>query len=273
MRCKKHLHDLTSGVGVCATCLRERLEPIFEAQAQTQTARVTPRCSVSVSDDFKKPEPGLIGLNFPRSVSPYVSRRKSDRLFYSTPPVGSTFPSSGAPAPAKKRLGRFWILSNFFQSRSNKSETSSREATDPSPPSAAASSPSWLSTFLPGRRQNRRRDCEKSDRVTISTENTDFSGELDHSPPGNCCMPEESPQRRNHAAAAARRSRLGSAGKTLSGLVICLSPLVRAKGLSQELGAHVVVSGAHNNHISTAATLCPNRSRKLADFGRVNHNR
>ena len=68
MRCKKHPFQAGGG-GVCATCLRDRLlvlaaerngasSPPARAQAQAPPA----------------PEPAA----FPRSVSPYVSRSKSD---------------------------------------------------------------------------------------------------------------------------------------------------------------------------------------------------
>lgn len=295
MTCKKHLQDLTSTVGVCASCLRERLEAHVQAQsqAQAQPVRVVPRSS----DELRKPEPNPPPLTFPRSVSPYVSCRKSDRdrrldrLFYSTPQVGPGFSSSacdgGRTGSSKKRLGKFWILSYLFQSRSNKHEISSRESCDPTSSSSAAS-PSRFSMILPARRQNHHEDspargrrlCQQPDRG-IPTENSNselFNG-LEQSYPGIGCLSEESPQRRlHHTPPSVKRSRLGSAGKSLSGMVICLSPLVRAspnrhwsqKGLTQELGAPVV-GGAHN-HIPTAASFCTNRSRKLADFGKVSHN-
>lgn len=288
------MQDLTSTVGVCASCLRERLEAHVQAQSQAraQPVRVVPRSS----DDLRKPEPDPPPLSFPRSVSPYVSRRKSDRdrrldrLFYSTPQVGPGFSSSacdgGRTASSKKRLGKFWILSYLFQSRSNKHEISSGESCDPTSASSAPS-PSWFSMILPGRRHDHRddsaargrRQCQQPNRG-ISTENlnSEFNG-INQSSPGSGCLSEESPQRRLHLTPpSGKRSRLGSAGKSLSGMVICLSPLVRAspnrhwsqKGLTQELGAPV--GGGAHNHITTAASFCTNRSRKLADFGKVSHN-
>ncbi|XP_061370535.1 uncharacterized protein LOC133313216 [Gastrolobium bilobum] len=299
MRCKKHSPDLSSTVGVCASCLRERLQVLVEAQAQAQaqpqahSARFVPR---AVSDDnhrLRKPETKPPPLNFPRSVSPYVSRRKSDcdrrreRLFYSTPQVGSAVSSAACDgrtaSSSKRKVGKFWILSNLFPSRSNKTEISSRESCEPS---STASNPSWFSTILSARRQNHdancaidRRRCRESDRETPVTITENFSDEVDgHSRSSSGCS-SESPRQRHQtpdvAAPSARRSRLGFAGKSVTSMALCLSPLVRAspnrhwsqKGVVQELG----VGGAH--HISTAASFCANRSRKLADFGRVNHNR
>lgn len=98
MRCKKHIADLSSGVGLCATCLRERLLELIAAQAQAQAqAQQAQLARFAIEDGLKHDPPPLI---FPRSVSPYVSRRKSDdnsatwihnQRFYSTPQVGPTY--------------------------------------------------------------------------------------------------------------------------------------------------------------------------------------
>ncbi|OIW18841.1 hypothetical protein TanjilG_25284 [Lupinus angustifolius] len=217
MRCKKHLQDLTSTVGVCASCLRHRLQPLFEAQAQQ--ARVYPRASavdvvvaaVAASDDIGKHG----------NVTRRKTDRRNDRSFYSTPQGGPIFSGEGkTPPPSssskKKKLGKLWILSNIFNSRSNKSEISSRESCDPSSSSAvAAPSPSWFSTILPGRRKNRRRECEQSDHGNPREENVSGG-----------CIGEKSPCRREKTAAIEKRWRLGLSGKRVSGMVICLSPLV-----------------------------------------------
>ncbi|CAL0329521.1 unnamed protein product [Lupinus luteus] len=253
MRCKKHLQDLSSNIGVCASCLRERLEPIFQAQAQAQQqVPVTPR----TYDDLKNNHcDDSVGLSFPRSVSPYVPRRKTDRdrrlnrSFYSTPLVDRTFSEScdgGKTTSSKKKIGKLWNFSNLFQSGSNKScdDRSSSVA-------ASTSSPSWLSTILSPHRHNKQRNCEEPNQGN-STDNR-FYNDVENSPLEN-----------HTAAVAARRSRLGSAGKKLSGMVICLSPLVRASPNRNTPMA--MVSGTHTSY-------CGNRSRKFADFGRVTHNR
>uniref|UniRef100_M0ZN37 Uncharacterized protein n=1 Tax=Solanum tuberosum TaxID=4113 RepID=M0ZN37_SOLTU len=104
MRCKKHLSDLSSSVGVCASCLRERLFAVMAAQAQAQAqARVQVQQQL-FQEDHRKSDGNPPPLMFPRSVSPYISRRKSDttpwqfqhnslpsirdQRFYSTPQVG-----------------------------------------------------------------------------------------------------------------------------------------------------------------------------------------
>ena len=97
MRCKKHLPDLTSTIGVCASCLRERLQPLLAAQAQSERST---NSDVDNNNHRRrkpklKPEENPLPLNFPRSVSPYVTHRKSDcerrreRLFYGTPQMNA----------------------------------------------------------------------------------------------------------------------------------------------------------------------------------------
>ncbi|KAK7386198.1 hypothetical protein VNO78_26239 [Psophocarpus tetragonolobus] len=303
MRCKKHLPDVTSTIGVCASCLRERLKPLLaaQAQAQAQSERVANSdhhcCRKTKTDPEDSPNPPPPPLNFPRSVSPYVARRKSDcdrdrhreKLFYGTPQVNAAVcggGGGGGGASEKRRHGgRFWILSNLFRARSNKAEASHVESCEePSPPP-----PSWFSTILPARRHSHnhnhggidKRRCRNSDRGLSPAVAENFSDEADpakdRTDSGNSS--ESSPGKQNPtaeaAAAANRRSRLGPTGKGLTGMAFCLSPLVRAspnrhwtqKGLAQEFGG----GGAH--HISNASSFCANRSRKLADFGRGAHNR
>lgn len=266
MRCKKHLPDLTSTVGVCASCLRERLQLIFEVQVQAQT-----------QDQAQPPEneknlPSL-QADFPCSVSPYVSHLKSDTrlkeiVFQTTPEVElkSSAVNDGGSGSEKRRLKRFWILSNLFRTRTNSDqescEISSSVLASASPPSA---------TTVPARRKNNnrvsdQRRCRQIDRGASPVDNFET---LDRSEFVNSS--ESSPRSRNKTTVmtTARRSKLGYAGKSLASMAFCLSPLVRAspnrnwnKGLGQELNA----GGVH--HISSAASFCASRSRKLVDLGR-----
>lgn len=311
MRCKKHISDPSSTVGVCATCLRERLIALIAAQAQPQLTRVTSRASDECS---RNPDPNPLPppLIFPRSVSPYVSRRKSDYaaawdgrgdrrdvLFYSTPQLGPTFyggecaPNNSNARSFKKRLSKFWGFSNLFRSRSEKFQS------DPSfcEPSSSAS-PSWFSAIFPTRRKHQdrtgmtedssvgaRRRYRQTDRGMSPVRTEEFGDECDQCQSGSGYSSESSPwwRRTPSAAPSARRSRLGH-GKSVSGsgMVFCMSPLVRAspnrrwnhKGLPPEMAAAAEVrAAAAKPHLSAAASFCANRSRKLADFGRVNHNR
>ncbi|CAL0302855.1 unnamed protein product [Lupinus luteus] len=281
MRCDKHITDLSSSVGVCATCLRQRLTSILQAQAQAQAQarlmRVASRSSAECSRNSSNhnpnnPPPPLI---FPRSVSPYVSGRKSDydaacdgcdrreRLFFSTPQIGPTFYGGGEAVDGdgkrwKKRLSKFGIFSNLFRFRSEKLRS------DPSCEQSSSASPSWFSTVLSNRRKNR-------DRLGMSPARED---ECYQAPSASGFSSESSPRRWCTQSAAAernstRRSRLGlEKSVSDSGMAFCLSPMVRLKhkGLPPE-------KAAAKPHLSAAASLCANRSRKLADFGKVNHNR
>ncbi|KAL5161644.1 hypothetical protein HKD37_07G018897 [Glycine soja] len=275
MRCKKHLPDLTSTIGVCASCLRERLQPLLAAQAQSERST---NSDVDNNNHRRrkpklKPEENPLPLNFPRSVSPYVTHRKSDcerrreRLFYGTPQMNAAACDGGAASENRRHGGRFWILSNLFRARSNKTETS------PSHPP-----PSWFSTILHARRHNKCRHADRGLSPLTEVENfTEFSADTAQDRSDSGISSEDSPAKQNPTPETAhRRSRMGPAGKGLASMAFCLSPLVRAgpnrhwsyhnKGLAPELG----VSGAH--HISNAASFCANRSRKLADFGRGTHN-
>lgn len=190
MRCKKHLTDHSSVVGVCASCLRERLFALIAAQAQAQQAHAQAQQQAQLSralsraaaadQDPRKPDPNPLPppppLAFPRSVSPYVSRRKSDGFaaattwsnfppedhhrrnnrhlrFYSTPQVGPTFGGHSIDSGSyKKKKSRFSFLSNLFRSRSEKFESDPRAPYRDTYPASSSSSPSWFSAIFPSRR-------------------------------------------------------------------------------------------------------------------------
>ncbi|KAL2330140.1 hypothetical protein Fmac_017721 [Flemingia macrophylla] len=291
MKCKKHPSDLSSTVGVCASCLSERLILLMAAQAQAQ-AQAHPQVQFTrASDQFSRnSEPNLPPpLIFPRSVSPYVSRRKSDysdhRLFYSTPQLRPTFCSADSynadASSLKKRFNRFRIFSNLFRSRSEKLHSD--------PPCEA--SPSWLSAFFPSRRRNKdrtgedsaapRRRYRPSDRGMSPVRTEDLGEEYDQSPSASGYASEAS-QWWQRTPTVARRTKLGHAKSALgSGIALSLSPLVRArpnrrwnyKGFPAEMAEVRVAAEAAKPNLSAAASFNKNRSRKLADFGRVNHHR
>lgn len=303
MRCKKHPSEFSSSVGVCASCLRERLFALIAAQEQiqqTQQLHSQLRSSTTV-EDRRKSEPHPPPLIFPRSVSPYISRRKSDytswnhnhqysfadQRFYSTPQVGPVPAAAVIAANSyKKKHGRFSLLSNLFRSRSEKFESDlggSRDSSTNSP-----SSSSWFPSILPGRRKNKpsvvsgdRRPCHMGDRG-MSPERTSCDGEECDKSSGYSSDSSER-WRRTPATAPTTMVRRGRSnhGRNVSGLAFCLSPLVRAspnrhwnqKGLPQEIGLSGENRVPAKPHLSTAASFCGNRSRKLADFGRFHPNR
>ncbi|KAE8677464.1 Detected protein of unknown function [Hibiscus syriacus] len=245
MRCKEHLTDLSSSVGVCATCLRQRLLAVLAAQAQLARAAQSLR---------KSDPPPLI---FPRSVSPYVSRRKSEdsganwihhQRFYSTPLVGPTHGTATTgdfeAARSFKKKNRFSLFSDLFRSRSEKFNSDPsvhyhRDSSDE--PSSSSSSPSLFSAIFAVRRKK-----NQSSRTTRVEEFAQFGpgdtkpsritdrgmspaieadlGDECHRLPSRI-SPEASPQWKR-TPKAARRSRSGAGNS--SGLAFCFSPLVRA---------------------------------------------
>ncbi|PIN05418.1 hypothetical protein CDL12_22036 [Handroanthus impetiginosus] len=298
MRCKKHSTDLSSSVGVCASCLRERLFAIIAAQAQAQALK-------------QQPPP----VSFPRSVSPYISRRKLDaaaatwqlqggghhQLFFSTPQIGPTG-SIAAEVKEKKKSkgGRFSSLFlGLFRSKLEKPDSDSGPISDPGVSiDSCSASPSWFSTIIPGRRKKKfrtflidesttvaqRRTCKNRDRGMSPARYPD--DEEEHCHGGSSGYSSESSQGWRQTpmrtTAAIRRSggRVTGHSKNVASLAFCLSPLVRAspnchwnqKGIPPEM----VVAGESRvtpkPNLSAAASFCKNRSRKLADFGRYSHN-
>ncbi|KAF4388181.1 hypothetical protein CsatB_007163 [Cannabis sativa] len=348
MRCKKHISDLSSSVGVCSTCLRERLFALIAAQAQAQAHAQAqqqaqlPRALSRGDQDPRKSDSNTLphpstntapALAFPRSVSPYVSRRKSDGAatwnhlngpledhhhhrhprhhhlrFYSTPQVGPTFSSSNPLAdsiPYKKKRSKFSLFTNLFRSRSEKFESDPRVPYRDSYPvssSSTTASPSWFSAifssrksstkpspaqFFPEETLGTRRPRGRTDRgmspADVPDFDYDYGDEGDQSPSGSGHSSESSPRWKRTPVVAplsARRTKSGP-GRNVSGLAFCLSPLVRAspnrhwnqKSLPPEIGKSGEGRVAGKPHLSTAASFCKNRSRKLVDFGRANPNR
>ncbi|KAK9145251.1 hypothetical protein Sjap_005154 [Stephania japonica] len=301
MRCNIHPPDLSSSVGVCASCLRERLFALIAAQVRRQQAEEDRRRS----DAAAHPPP----LIFPRSVSPYICRRSddtswhrhADRRFYSTPQIGPANP----PRNGKHR--KFSIISSLFRS----SRSGDRDP-DPDPrvsvsdckpstsfPSSSSSpiSSSWFSNLIPGRRKKQSRLCNRDDAEVQASHRprhrrTRGRGmspalteeEFEDGSAASGYSSESSPGWRKSATVPLPRRRGAAAahGRNVSGLTFCLSPLVRASPMShwyQKDGAPPgvafsgeIVGGSSKPRLSSAATFCANRSRKLADFGRYNYN-
>lgn len=305
MRCKKHPADFSSGVGVCASCLRERLLAIMEAQEQKQS-NIHRDCRKSDAQQQLPPP-----LPFPRSVSPYISRQNTDaaaaawhlnhRSLYCTPQLG---PAAVVVKNGGKRSGgRFSALFlGLFRSKSDKHlESGSDPDPDPGVPVESCSAPSsWFSNMMPGRRKKQIRSFsvdESSIRSQhIPRRNRDrgmsparHSDEEDdeHCHGGSSGYSSESSQgwkqtpRRTPAATRRSGAKGTGQGMNISGLAFCLSPLVRAspnrhwsqKVLPPESAAAGEPRVPAKPYLSSAASFCKNRSRKLADFGRYNNSR
>lgn len=265
MRCTSHPRPPGS-VGVCPSCLRERLLAVIEAQAGEDRRK---------SDVLPPPPPPP--LIFPRSVSPYICRRSDathcQNHFYSTPQVGPTFKKEETK---KEKKGRFAFISYLFGgSRSVEVDRDRRVSKAPIAPS------SWFSAIrkkksrlfsLDDEIHGGRRSIPARDRG-MSPEREEEEREDGYST-GQWYSCESSPGWRKSVseAAAPGPTRRGSQhARNVSGFAVCLSPLVRAspnRRQRAEPGFSAELRRANRHHLSTAASLCPSRSRKLADFGR-----
>ncbi|KAL1562069.1 hypothetical protein AAHA92_04688 [Salvia divinorum] len=259
MRCKKHAADLSSHIGVCASCLRGRLFAIMEAQGQKQS---------HLHRKSNAPP------SFPRSVSPYIQRS-----LYSTPQLG---PAADEVNHRKSHGGRFSTLfTGLFRSKSEKLDLNS-----------------GLNHGVSGQPCRRRkkirsfsadgssigvqqRTCRNRDRGMSPARCSDKEDDDEHCHGGSSGYSSESSQgwrqtpRRTPAAA---RQRGAVQNRSISGLAFYLSPLVRASPnwqWNQKRAPPEAVLPRESRapakaHLSVAASFCKNRSRKLADFGRYN---
>ncbi|KAF8729204.1 hypothetical protein HU200_017788 [Digitaria exilis] len=253
MRCKKHPHQASGGGGgVCATCLRDRLL----ALAAERNGASSPPAPAHTHAPPPAPPP----VAFPRSVSPYLSRRKSDAgagalrhhpsiLFFRTPQVGPAgFSGGGALEEGdigyeyeKRRAGKFSVLATLFGHHHHRSS-------DDKHPECAAEhrkKHSWLAGIIPRRLRRKKtpaaaaasfsppsaRPRRSSRRVVVS--NRGLSPERDYSHGGSGdessspaadpppWQPSPSPMRKTPC-----RRRQNNTGMP-SGFAVCLSPLVR----------------------------------------------
>ncbi|WOG95601.1 hypothetical protein DCAR_0414926 [Daucus carota subsp. sativus] len=129
MRCKKHLSDCSSVAGVCASCLRERLLTIIEKQSGYEDELLV---EPQTEDEHRKADAIYERVTFPRSVSPYVSRRKSDNTavwphvpLSGTPEIGANGMITKGERRSRDSRAGFSSLSNLFRSKTSKFVTES----------------------------------------------------------------------------------------------------------------------------------------------------
>ncbi|PKA50106.1 hypothetical protein AXF42_Ash019624 [Apostasia shenzhenica] len=285
MKCKKHPCEV--GAGICASCLRDRLLAVIAEQNKlAATAGAADGHLRRRSDDNRPPLPHP-EFSFPRSVSPYVSHRRSvgsnasaprRRLhrFFSTPQAGPVAcADQSSDLAVRQRNRRFSLWSAFFGHLGSES-TGSR------------SSESWISALI--RRKKKSRTVSEvakaapipamdrgmsPEKYYCEEEGDGGSGYSSDSSDG-WRMPASTPMRR----AAARQNRLASV-RGISGFAVCLSPLVRPSPNCRqrhsvpESGFSADSRPAGNHHVrrhvsfGEAAAYAHNRSRKIADFGRL----
>ncbi|KAG2326108.1 hypothetical protein Bca4012_035118 [Brassica carinata] len=287
MRCKRHIVDFSSSIGVCASCLRERLFSLAASTAASEdndhSSRISPL-----------PRP----LVFPRSVSPYVSARKSDaggrgggdnslasshNRFFPTPQVVGSSSSSekvfDSGRSYKKKQSRLSRFSSLFRTRSDDSydtSTSSSRAWLSKVFSVRSKKPSpyntcYIEDLIASESRPRQRYCRGMSPAGDTSSTVDY--DLD-----------ETPERvkRTPATAMGTPGRRKTTATIGAGMGFCLSPLVRAKPNSSsswrgkippEFGYAGELKSPARPHISTAASFCANRSKKLVDLGRVDPRR
>ncbi|KAK4758694.1 hypothetical protein SAY87_019995 [Trapa incisa] len=158
MRCQRYPTDLSSGAGVCASYLRERLLHHVDEQFGVDerffaALRFRPSDDLWGLEEAQRPLPPAL----PRSVSP---------RFFSTPQIRPTFSVTCSFPTLKKERRKLSLFVNLFRCRSDEihPKPSSWVCSSDcviSPPrvsgqasSSSYSSPSWLS-FISRHRQNK----------------------------------------------------------------------------------------------------------------------
>nr|XP_043626823.1 lateral signaling target protein 2 homolog [Erigeron canadensis] len=272
MRCKKHTTDLTSINGVCASCLRDRLLKLIaaqeEAEAATKSSSARPPTSLSPHVTPRRKS------DVTTSVS-HVPRPSSDnQRFYNSPQIAiSTTGCIGTTTSRRnnKKLVKFATFQNLFRSNNN---TNSNIPT----PSSSSSSSATTRIRNNHNHHNRQRcvrnrgmspvrlsdDDEEDDDV-----DDDVSSEYESIDTDTYNSCKQTPM---------KTIRRGNNNKSVSEMIFCLSPLVRANPNRLWKG-RPAVDGNSDVRIPVVPKLaytksfCANRSRKLADFGRSDPNR
>ncbi|MQM05688.1 hypothetical protein Taro_038499 [Colocasia esculenta] len=263
VKCRNHPYE--QGVGVCASCLRERLLAVIAAQSgrpqhccagtpRQKGPHAVPHLFQKQQLEEKQTPPSLL---FPRSVSPYVAHRRSVDLdfppeadercrqrqpvrFYSTPQVG---PAGGG---TKGGAAGFSILSSLFGGggRQFRSEDSEQDFVA----SSSGGRPvSWFSALVArGKKKKKNKDAKQfaeemaeEDRARRGRRRTEWCRDRGMSPARDDSSGEdgsdprsgystESPNEWRRPEPTPLRKPATPAHSAMSGFVFCLSPLVRA---------------------------------------------
>ncbi|CAH8381119.1 unnamed protein product [Eruca vesicaria subsp. sativa] len=248
MKCKRHTVDSTSTVGVCSSCLHERLLSLA--------------ASIAVEDNNN-------------------NNHRQSRKSSNPPPPLLIPPRSDAAAaggdlelnrPEKSKEGKVTRISNPFRARSDsnpKSESSS----------STTSSRSWISSFLSTGRAKKQHTFEDGISGCRGMSPARETGGEDGNevPYGSI---EETPGRARRTTPAVKTP---GRRKIMTGMGFCLSPLVRARPNcpfkrksrfpSEFVGNAGEVTAGEKPHIAEAASFVANRSKKLVDLGRGNQRR
>lgn len=298
MRCK--LHPYANAVGVCAACLRDRLLALAAERAQ---AAAEASSDGGYGSSSSSPQPLHLPARrhrqhghdeartgtFPRSVSPYVQRRRSDAcayyatssssslsayqhqpslLFFRTPQVGPAFrgdePGDGEDTSGGRRTKqaapRRSFLSAIFGGRLRRRHGREREEAGRNRKEPPRRSTSWLSAII---RRKRRPGEEPESFPAPQDEEPESPGG------GSWWFPSPSPARQQHRRRHGAGAGAGASGDGISGLAVCLSPLVRPSSAGgRRRGQPPDPSALEADSHRRLASFGRNASRKLADMGR-----
>ncbi|KAL5214479.1 hypothetical protein ABZP36_003631 [Zizania latifolia] len=282
MKCKRHPYE--GGVGVCAPCLRDRLLRL--AAAQNEASSLPPPLPLPL------PEPVPV---FPRSVSPYVCRRKSDAsgawrrppgfLFFRTPQVGPAygggagFEEGDIEFEIRRRSSKFSVFASLFGSHRH-------HGSEDKDGGKERKQRSWLAGIMPRILRKkatssapasapsppRRSSHVMCNRGLSPVSYANEGGEESSSPAESPWRPSLSPMRKTPC-----RRRPGGAGASVSGFAVCISPLVRPSPARHHRGGGQppevpAFSGELRpsplHRLSSGTSLHHCRSWKLADGGR-----
>ncbi|CAF2302093.1 BnaA04g25790D [Brassica napus] len=247
MRCKRHTVDSSSTIGVCASCLRERLFSLAASEDNDHHHH-------HVHSRTSPPPPPLV---FPRSVSPYAAARNSNAQGGGAGEASESYGGEGSSSWEKV----FETNRSVKKKQTGLSRFSTLFGTDRS----------WFSKVLSPR--SKTTTCYIED--LIASESNHHQHQPRHSyckgmsPANELESFEDSPGRARRTPATGTPGRRKTATTTMG---LCLSPLVRARP-NCSFGYTGYPKSPVKQHISTATSFSANRSKKLADLGRADNRR
>ncbi|MFS7906410.1 hypothetical protein Hanom_Chr01g00058851 [Helianthus anomalus] len=256
MRCNNHYTDLSSAIGVCASCLGERLSSLISPQQHIQnfagTLEKNPpeNCRKSDrSDDARRLYPPAV---------PRHHHSHSDQLFHRTPEVKQKHATAcHNSGDSKKKRSFIWLISfmNLFRSRNRnpidsvtdlqilgfRIQLSENHALVITPPS------SWfsISSIVSVDRYRRKKTVSTDEPTTTGPVRRKHDEDRGMSPVRNADViigtaddelrnatsgyeSTESWRNTPRRTPVVRRGGSGGHVRNISGLTFCLSPLVRA---------------------------------------------
>lgn len=243
---------------------------------------------------------------------PRLHHSLSDQRFYSSPQIAlNTGGCIGSTSSHRKKpsLIRLASISNLFRSNNRNRDADSAHRVSVSSskescgaggnPTSLTSSPSWFSNALPGGDgRQKKKSCSIDESSTIAATgvvrkqryvrdrgmspagSSDEGGDDEFNDGSTDYESAESCKQTPRKTPFHHTIRHGGGHKSVSELIFCLSPLMRAghNRLCNIKGKPPVdITGDTRApavpHLSYAKSFCANRSRKLADFGRSDPNR